>query len=145
MFLGEFEHAVDDRGRVAIPSRFRPALSDGLVIAKGIERCLVIWPIDDWRAFTQELGGMSHMAGDARRLQRFFLAGAADSTTDRLGRVLIPATLRAYAQLAEQAVIIGVGNRVEVWSPSNWEQERSSAENQSAELAEHVFTMGVSR
>jgi MraZ protein len=85
------------------------------------------------------------MAGDARRMQRFFLAGAADAAPDRLGRILIPASLRLYAQLADQAVVIGVGDRVEIWSAVNWEQERSSAEDQSSELAEHLFTLGVSR
>ena len=145
MFLGEFEHAVDDRGRIAIPAKFRPALADGMVVTKGIDRCLVIWPIDDWRTFTDDLRQMPLMAGDARRMQRFFLAGAADATPDRLGRILIPSPLRLYAQLTDQAVVIGVGDRVEIWSTVNWEQERSSAEDQSSELAEHLFTLGVSR
>jgi MraZ protein len=145
MFLGEFEHALDERGRLAIPAKFRPALAEGMVVTKGIDRCLVIWTMDDWRAFTDDLRQMPLMAGDARRMQRFFLAGAADAVPDRLGRILIPAPLRAYAQLADQAVVIGVGDRVEIWSTANWEQERSSAEDQSSELAEHLFTLGVSR
>jgi MraZ protein len=145
MFLGEFEHAVDDRGRIAIPAKFRAALTDGMVLTRGIDRCLVIWPMEDWRAFTDGLRQMPMLAGDARRMQRFFLSGAADAVPDRLGRVLIPANLRDYAQLSDQAIVIGVGDRVEIWSPLNWASERSSAEDQSAELAEHLFTLGVSR
>lgn len=145
MFLGEFDHSVDERGRLAIPAKFRPPLNDGMVITKGIDRCLVVWPIEDWRVFTDDLRQMPLMAGDARRMQRFFLAGAADATADRLGRILIPAPLREYAQLTDQAIVIGVGDRIEIWSPDNWRQERSSAEDQSSELAEHLFTLGVSR
>lgn len=136
---------MDDRGRIAIPAKFRPALTNGMVVTKGIDRCLVIWPAEDWRTFTDELRRMPLMAGDARRMQRFFLAGAADAIADRLGRILIPFPLRDYAQLSDQAVVIGVGDRVEIWSRANWQQERSSAENQSVELAEHLFTLGVSR
>ncbi len=145
MFLGEFEHSVDDRGRIAIPAKFRPSLTDGMVITKGLDQCLDLWPIEDWRSFTEELRQMPFMAPDARRMQRFFLAGAADATADRLGRILIPAPLRDYAQLVDQATVIGVGARIEIWSRTNWEQERSSGENQSSQLAEHLFTLGVSR
>ena len=143
MFLGEFEHSVDDRGRIAIPAKFRAALMDGMVVTKGIDRCLVIWPMDDWRAFTDQLRQLPLMAGDVRRMQRFFLSGAVDAVPDRLGRILIPSLLRDYAQLKDQAAVIGVLERVEIWSRANWEQERSSAENQSSELAEHLFTLGV--
>lgn len=145
MFLGEFEHAVDDRGRIAIPAKFRPALGDGMVVTRGIDRCLVIWPMDDWRAITDKLRQLPLMAADARRIQRLLLSGANDTVPDRLGRILIPAYLREYAQLEDQAVVVGVLDRVEIWSRANWEEERASVEDESSTLAEHLFSLGVSQ
>ncbi|MSQ23044.1 MAG: division/cell wall cluster transcriptional repressor MraZ [Chloroflexi bacterium] len=143
LFLGEFEHAVDERGRVAIPAKFRSGLAEGMVVTRGIEHCLILWPMDEWRQITDKLRQFPLMNADARRLLRLLLSGATDATADRLGRILIPAFLREYAALQDTAVLVGVLDRIEIWGQENWERERSSLEEQGPVLAEHLFSLGV--
>jgi MraZ protein len=143
VFLGEFEHAVDDRGRIAVPAKFRPALADGMVVTRGIEHCLIVWPMDEWRLITEKLRQLSLMNADSRRLVRLLTSAAADATPDRLGRILIPSSLREYAGLADSAVVVGVLDRVEIWSRESWETERSTTESEGAQIAEHLFSIGV--
>jgi MraZ protein len=143
MFLGEFEHALDDKGRLAIPAKFRPPLADGLVMTRGLDRCLFVWPIADWRVIAEKLSQISLMHADARRLHRLLFAGATDATPDRLGRIVVPAFLREYADLSEAVVVVGLLNRLEIWSRAHWQTERALAEQQSSELAEHLFDLGV--
>jgi MraZ protein len=138
LFLGEFEHSIDDKGRLAVPSRFRPALDDGLVITRGVDRCLVIWDTESWRAMADRVRGLNPWQNDARRMQRHFFSGAVPAQPDRLGRVLIPQYLRAYANLDTEVVVVGLADRIEVWSRDGWQREREQAERDSAELAEHL-------
>ncbi len=143
MFLGEFEHTLDDRGRIAVPAKWRPALGEGLVVTRGIERCLFLWSMDDWSSIAEKLSRLSLMQTDARRIHRLLFSGATDAAPDRLGRVLLPGFLRDYAELRDSVVLVGLLNRVEIWSRDNWHAERSQAEEQSAQLAEHLFNLGV--
>ena len=138
LFLGEFEHSIDDKGRLAIPAKFRPALDDGLFITRGLDRCLVIWDGDSWRAMAERVRDLNPWQGDARRMQRHFFSGAVQAQPDKLGRVVIPQYLRAYAGLEEDVVVVGLADRVEVWARAEWERERSEAERDSADLAEHL-------
>jgi len=137
-FLGEFEHSIDDKGRLAIPARFRPALYDGLFITRGLDRCLVIWDSDSWRAVSERVRTLNLWQGDARRMQRLFFSGASPAQLDKLGRFVIPQYLRAYAGLETDVVVVGVADRIEVWSRAEWQRERADAERDSAELAEHL-------
>jgi MraZ protein len=143
MFLGEFEHALDDRGRVAVPAKWRHELGDGLVVTRGLDRCLLLWPMDEWRAIAAKLGQLSLMQTDARRIHRLIFSGAVDTSPDRLGRILVPGFLREYAELRDAVVLVGLLNRAEIWSRDNWQAERSEAEAHSAQLAEHLFDLGV--
>ncbi|HZS02080.1 MAG TPA: division/cell wall cluster transcriptional repressor MraZ [Chloroflexota bacterium] len=143
MFLGEFEHSLDDKGRLAIPAKFRPALGQGLVLTRGLDRCLFAWPMAEWQAVADKLGRLSLMHAEARRLQRLLFAGAVDTQLDRLGRVLVPAFLRGYAGLQDAVVVAGVMNRIEIWDRGQWAEERTAAEEQSAELAEHLSELGL--
>ena len=138
LFLGEFEHSIDDKGRLAIPAKFRPALDDGLFITRGLDRCLVIWDGDSWRAMAERVRDLNPWQGDARRMQRHFFSGAVQAQPDKLGRVVIPQYLRAYAGLEEDVVVVGLADRVEVWARAEWERERGEAERDSADLAEHL-------
>jgi MraZ protein len=137
-FLGEFEHSIDDKGRLAVPARFRAALEDGLVITRGLDRCLVIWDTDSWRAQAERVRSLNPWQADARRMQRHFFSGAVPAQPDKLGRVVIPQFLRAYAQLETDVVVVGLADRIELWSSTEWERERAEAERDSAELAEHL-------
>ncbi len=138
VFLGEFEHSLDDKGRLAIPARFRPALEDGLFITRGLEPCLVIWDSDSWRSISERVRTLNLWQGDARRMQRHFFSGASPAQLDKLGRVVIPQFLRDYAQLQGEVVVVGLGDRIEVWGREAWERERSQAEHDATELAEHL-------
>src|SRR5437870_3927339 len=111
MFLGTFTHSVDDRGRLAIPAKHRPALADGLVITRGFDPCLTIWDLDEWRRFSERVGELSQLHADIRRLQRLIFASATDVTPDRLGRILIPGFLREYASLDLGTEVYVVGAR----------------------------------
>ncbi|MDQ6669315.1 MAG: division/cell wall cluster transcriptional repressor MraZ [Chloroflexota bacterium] len=138
LFLGEFEHSIDDKSRLAVPARFRPALEEGLVITRGLDRCLVIWDSESWRVQAERVRTLNPWQADARRMQRHFFSGAVPAQPDKLGRVVIPQFLRAYAQLETDVVVVGLADRIEVWARSEWERERSQAEQDSAELAEHL-------
>ena len=138
LFLGEFEHSIDDKGRLAVPARFRPALEDGLFITRGLDRCLVIWDSDSWRAVSERVRTLSLWHGDARRMQRLFFSGAAPAQLDKLGRVVIPQYLRSYAAIDTEVVVVGLADRIEVWSREQWQRERADTERDSAELAEHL-------
>ena len=138
MFLGEFDHALDDRGRLAIPARFRAELEHGLYITRGLDRCLVIWDSAAWTAMAERVRQLNPWQGDARRMQRHFFAGAVQAVPDKLGRVLIPQYLRAYAGLDSDVVVVGLADRIEVWARAEWERERAESENGGADLAEHL-------
>jgi MraZ protein len=138
LFLGEFEHSIDDKGRLAVPARFRPALEDGLVMTRGVERCLVIYDPEAWREVSDRVRSLNPWQEDARRMQRHFFSGAQPAQPDKLGRVVIPQFLRAYALLENEVVVVGLADRIEVWANSEWERQRSEAERDSAELAEHL-------
>lgn len=143
MLLGEFEHALDDRGRLSIPARFRPELEGGLVVTRGLDRCLFVWPMDEWRPIAEKLSQLSLMDADARRIHRLLFSGATDTAPDRLGRILLPAFLREYAELRDSVVVVGLLNRLEIWSQASWGAERAQAEANSAQLAEHLFSRGM--
>jgi MraZ protein len=142
VFLGEFDHTIDDKGRLSVPARFRPSLDEGLTITRGLDRCLVIWDVDSWRAMAERIQSLNGWQADARRIQRHFFAGAVQAQPDKLGRVVIPQYLRSYANLQTDVVVVGLADRIEVWARDEWERERSEAEAGSAELAEHLAAGG---
>jgi len=137
-FVGAFEHTLDDKGRLAMPARFRAALDAGLYITRGLEPCLVIWDYDSWRAISERVRTLNLWQGDARRMQRLFFSGAAAAQLDKLGRFVIPHYLREYAHLETEVVVLGIGDRIEVWARDAWLREREQDERDSAELAEHL-------
>src|SRR6266508_1767714 len=143
MFLGEYEHSVDDKGRLAIPARFRADLRDGLFLTRGIDRCLMILAPDDWRRLAERISGLPMLQADARQLHRHFFAGATQLIPDRLGRVLIPAYLRDYAGLRGEVVVAGVLSRIEIWDRDTWSSQRSDAEQRTIDLAEHLAGTGL--
>ena len=142
LFLGEFEHSIDDKSRLAVPARFRAALQDGLVITRGLDRCLVIWDTDTWRRQAERVSALNQFQSDARRLQRHFFSGAVPGQPDKLGRVVIPQFLREYAQLDSEVVVVGLADRIEVWARVEWQRERAEAERSSSELAERLASPG---
>ncbi|WP_411343180.1 division/cell wall cluster transcriptional repressor MraZ [Paenibacillus sp. WLX1005] len=138
MFMGEFQHNIDDKGRIIIPAKFRELLGQSFVMTRGLDHCLFIYPLEEWSLLEQKLKSLSLMKADARAFTRFFFSGAAEGEWDKQGRVNVPSNLRQYAQLDKECTIIGVSNRVEIWSRSVWEQYYNESEQSFNEIAEKL-------
>lgn len=121
MFMSEYSHTVDAKGRLIVPAKFREQLGDEFVVSKGMDGCLFVYANDDWNAFEQKLTSLPLINKEARQFARFFLAGAALVEVDKQGRILLPANLRDFAKLEKDVVLVGVGSRIEIWSKENWE------------------------
>lgn len=121
MFMSEYNHTVDAKGRLIIPSKFREALGEEFVVSKGMDGCLFVYANEDWNAFEQKLTSLPLINKEARQFARFFLAGAAQVELDKQGRILLPASLRDFAGLDKDVVLVGVGSRIEIWSKEKWE------------------------
>jgi MraZ protein len=134
MFLGEFVHTVDDKGRLTIPARFRADLDKGLVVTRGIDRCLVIYPMEEWERLAEQVSALPMTDRRARAFRRLVFANASDATPDKQGRVLIPPRLREYASLDSEAIVTGLNTYIEVWSPESWAEEREHVEGYEADI-----------
>ena len=128
MFTGEYQHTLDQKGRVIIPARLREGLGDTFMITRGLDGCLFVYHFDAWLKIEGKVKGLPLTRSDARAFARYFFSGAAEVEIDRQGRVLIPQNLREYAGIEKEVMIIGVSDRVEVWSEEAW-REYTSSEN----------------
>jgi MraZ protein len=143
MFLGEYIHSLDPKGRLTIPARFRTQLADGLVISRGPDPCLVIYPQREWQALAEALGRLPRSQRAARSYNRLLFGGATEAQLDRMGRVLIPAFLREYASITEDAVVVGVNTVIEVWNPESWRHIREADTEAMDDILGVVGQMGV--
>src|SRR5918997_4476599 len=125
MFFGEFEHSVDAKGRVAVPAKFRPQLETGLVITRGFERCLQVYPMEAWQTLSERVSALSLGQTEARQLRRLLFASAFDTELDKQGRILLPAPLREYAGIDEAAVVAGMNTYFEIWAKDAWATEQA--------------------
>lgn len=138
MFMGEFHHSVDDKGRMIIPAKFREALGSNFIMTRGLDHCLFVYPREEWNVLEQKLKTLPLMKADARAFTRFFFSGATECELDKQGRVNIPANLKEHASIQSNAVVIGVSSRVEIWSKENWEQYNQQSEQSFNEIAEKL-------
>ncbi len=143
MFLGEFEHTIDDKGRIAIPARFREELSEGLVLTRGFDNCLQAFPRQAWLPLAERVSQMSLGSEDARYLRRLLFSGAAEVEVDRQGRILIPQNLREYAGLAEQVVIAGLDTYFEIWSTERWQSVLEKLDSSNSDIAQQLADLGI--
>lgn len=143
VFIGTYEHSIDDKGRLAIPARFRGELADGLYVMRGVDRCLMVLKPDDFDRLRDRINALPMFQSDARQLQRHFFSGATSLQPDRLGRVVLPEFLREYAQLNSEVVVAGVSSRIEIWDRAAWLDESAQAESRANELAEHLAGLDV--
>lgn len=143
MFIGEYNHTLDNKGRITIPSKFREGLGDEFIITKGLDSCLFVYPKDEWKIFEDKLKTLPLTSKDARAFVRFFFAGASECNLDKQNRVLLPKNLRIHSELQKDAIIIGVSTRIEIWSKEKWneytEDETLSYEN----IAENMAELGI--
>ena len=143
MFIGEYSHNIDQKGRLAIPVKFRSKLSDGAVITRGLDNCLFIYALDEWEKLAEKLSNLPIGQANARSFARMMLAGAMDVTVDRQGRVIIPTYLREFAGIKGATVVAGLFNRLEVWNETAWKEYKEKAESQSTDIAEKMGEMGI--
>lgn len=140
MFMGEYNHTIDAKGRLIIPSKFRETLGDEFVITKGLDGCLFVYDNKEWTIFEEKLKSLPLTNKDARQFVRFFLAGANSVEVDKQGRILVPAVLREFAGLEKDTVLVGVASRIEIWSRERWEDNTYEDMD---EIAGHMADLGL--
>lgn len=141
MFMGEYNHTIDAKGRLIIPSKFREVLGDEFVVTKGMDGCLFVFDNKEWQAFEEKLHTLPMMDKEARQFTRYFLAGAASVEVDKQGRILLPGVLREFADITKDAVLIGVGRRIEIWSKDRWEGTVTYQDME--EISRHMIELGI--
>lgn len=129
MFLGEYTHNIDDKGRITIPAKFRGSLASGLVVTRGFDQNLMLFPLDGWEEMAQRIAERPLSDEDVRAFRRRVFSGAIDLTPDRQGRILLPPYLRQFAAIDGEVVIAGMFNYVELWSSDSWATVRQSIES----------------
>lgn len=143
MFIGEFEHSIDVKGRIAIPAKFRTKVSGGAIITRGLDRCLFVFTSKDWEILAQKLIALPLSQANSRAFVRLMLSGASDVELDTQGRILIPDYLRKYAGLSKEAKVTGVYNRMEIWDTGAWAEYKAKTESASEEIAEKLGELGI--
>lgn len=142
MLMGEYEHSLDEKGRVTIPSRLRDDLQTHFVITKGLDGCLFLYPMEEWGKMEERLKSLPMTNANARAFARLFLAGAQDVEVDKQFRVVIPPRLREHAGIEKEVVLVGVSTRVELWARERWEGYQAEAQTSYEEIAEKMVDFG---
>lgn len=143
MFIGEYTHSLDAKGRVALPAKFRLKLGEGAILTRGLDRSLFIYNKTDWEILAQKLTALPLSQSKARAFSRLMLAGAMEVEFDAQGRILVPEYLREYAGLKKQAVFAGLYNRIEIWDEAAWKIYKSKTEASSDDIAEKLGELGI--
>ena len=143
MFMGEYQHNIDTKGRIIVPAKFREALGETFVITRGLDQCLFAYPMNEWQVMEEKLKKLPLTKKDARAFTRFFFSGAVECEVDKQGRVNIPAPLRKYAKLIKECVVIGVSNRIEFWASDEWGTYVEESEESFAEIAENMLDFDI--
>ncbi|ABY93290.1 MULTISPECIES: division/cell wall cluster transcriptional repressor MraZ [unclassified Thermoanaerobacter] len=143
MLMGQYEHTIDAKGRVIIPAKFREELGEKFVLTKGLDNCLFVYSLEEWKNIEAKLKTLPLTKKDARAFTRFFLAGAVECEIDKQGRILIPANLREHAKIEKDVIFIGVSTRVEIWSKEVWEEYSNNTDVSFEEIAEHLDDLNI--
>ena len=139
MFMGEYHHNIDEKGRLIMPSKFRYDLGETFVVTRGIDSCLFVYPKETWNSITSKLNELSFTKKDVRSFQRFFLSGATICEFDKQGRINVSSPLVDYANLSKECVIIGVNDRIEIWSKDNFDKFLDESLDNVSDIAERLF------
>jgi len=143
MFIGEYTYSIDEKKRLAIPSKFRKMLGKKAVITRGLDQCLFLYPLNEWKNLAKKLAQLPLSQADARGFARLMLTGAMEVSFDNLGRILIPDYLKEYAFLKKKVVITGVYNRIEIWDEKKWKMYKNKTEKEVGDIAERLKELGV--
>ena len=144
MFMGEYNHTIDAKGRLIVPAKFREILGDNFIVTKGLDGCLFVYPNDEWTRFEEKLKSLPLTNKNARQFTRFFLAGAAACEVDKQGRILLPQVLREFASLEKDVVLVGDASRIEIWSRERWDESMNTYDGDMDEVAENMESLGFS-
>lgn len=142
MFIGEYKHTIDDKGRIAIPIKFRKALVKGAVVTRGLDTSLFLFPKEEWGKLAEKLAGLPLGQSNSRAFARLMLAGAMDVQMDKQGRIVLPEYLRGYASLKKSVVVAGLFNRLELWDEDKWEAYKKKVEADAESVAEQLGELG---
>jgi MraZ protein len=143
VFLGEYQHTVDQKGRLAIPAKFREELADGAVVTRGLDKCLVIYPGSEWASLAERVSRLPQTQPNVRTLSRLLFSGAVDLSLDSQGRTILPQYLRTYAGIAANVAVIGLYQRIEVWGLEEWNAVKATTEAAGGSLAEQLADLGI--
>ena len=142
MFIGEYQHTIDEKGRVSLPVKFRAKLASGCVVTRGIDKCLWIYPMDEWEKLAEKISTLPITQKDSRNFSRLILAGAVDLNIDKLGRINLPSYLKEYAGVNKKVTITGMYNRIELWPEETWNKFKKEMEDNSETIAENLSEIG---
>lgn len=143
MLIGEYSYTIDEKKRLAIPVKFRQILAKKAVITRGLDNCLFLYPIKEWKKLAEKLNKLPFSQSDARGFARLMLIGAMDVNIDNLGRILVPDYLKKYASLKKNVIIAGVYNRIEIWDEKKWEKYKKQIEDGMGDMAERLGELNV--
>ena len=139
MLMGEYHHNIDDKGRLTLPSKFREELGENFIITRGLDECLFVYSMDEWEKISKKLNSLPFTKKNARSFKRFIFSGATAAEFDKQGRINITSLLVSYADLKKECVIIGVGDRLEIWSSEKWNNFYDTNKDQLSDIAETLF------
>ena len=143
MFMGEFNHSIDIKGRLIIPSKFREELGSAFVVTRGLDQCLFVYPMNEWHRIEEKLKALPFTKKDARAFTRFFFSGASECALDKQGRVSISNGLREYAKLMKDCVVIGVSTRLEIWDQETWSRYFTQSEESFNDISESLLDLDL--
>jgi len=143
MLIGEYKHTLDIKKRLSLPSKWRKELGSSLIVTRGLDNCLFVYPQKEWQTITQKIGQLPLGQADTRGFNRFFLSGAVEVEVDSVGRILVPDFLKDFAGLETKVVLAGIYDRVEIWAENKWEEYKRRIESQADQLAEKLGEIGV--
>lgn len=143
MFIGEYSHNLDDKGRLAVPKKFRATFVKGAVVTRGLDDCLFLYTKKEWESLAKKLAALPFSQANSRAFARLMLAGAMDVSIDKQGRVILPEYLRSYANLKKEIVVAGLYNRLELWDQKKWRDYTKQTEASHSEIAEHLGELGI--
>ena len=141
MFMGEYNHTLDAKGRITIPAKFRDTLGDSFVVTKGMDGCLFVFDNNEWEVFSEKLHSLPILDKETRQFTRFFLSGADTVSVDKMGRILLPQNLRDFADITHDVVLAGIGSRIEIWSRERW--DGTVTFDDMDEIAKHMAGLGI--
>lgn len=143
MLIGEYTHTIDPKKRLSLPSKFRKELGKKVIVTRGLDNCLFVYPINEWKKISEKLADLGVGKADTRGFNRFILSGAVEAGIDSLGRILVPEYLRNFASLKDKVVLAGVQTRVEIWDEKKWSDYKKKIERQADSMAEKLGEIGI--